>query len=119
MSEDRVIAKLIADTQAGKLVWEKSAGRDIKGGPEDIDYVYVCNWGTYRIGLICYTYQGYIADFDTYYPVNEAMLVLLDADETISYTFPTRNGLNDLFTAIQFQTAGVKNFLTDFLASQQ
>ena len=127
------VTNLIKLTQAGKLKW--SAGRADKNiGREDlrIETVFLAEYKNRNLRLFKYSYMveepGALerlisSDSSLYlgtkrkYPYWSSSITLEFIDEAARtlWTFPHTNALNDLFEAVQYQVAGVDEFLKEIL----
>ncbi len=120
------IAKMIKLTQDGKLVWqvEKSTISAKKHPDDQIEIVYSTSYKGKNLRLYERTYKRYLppsgiqvflsgkSEFDW---VSDVVLEFVSDTESPLWTFPKATALNDLLLSVQYQVAGVKDFLDDIL----
>ena len=124
------VVKLIDLTQEDKLKWKPEKPRSSLNRESDsiVDLVYVTNHKNKRLALYERKYKveepaHVISSSLTNlfgppsYPYWESRTILEFVDDKGNplWTFPHVNGLDDLFNAVKYQTAGVRDFLKDIL----
>lgn len=131
-----LVAKLLGLTQDGGIKWEAKKPRpSLTNDPERaVDLVYTTyiqgkHLGLYQVkhkfeapapGSLAAAmgdYSAYTRIFGTPPPKWkwDTILELIDDSGNCLWTFPSVSGLNDLFSAVQYQVAGVSEFLNDVL----
>ena len=125
------VTKLIKLTQAGELKWS-AAKTDKKTNREDIriETVFLTKLKNRILRLYKYSYMieepgpydrmfstdFYLASKRKYpYWASSIILEFIDEDGRSLWTFPQSNVLNDLLGAVQYQVAGVDEFLKEIL----
>jgi hypothetical protein len=107
------VAKLTELTQNGKLKW--NADEYVKA-PGSISPAY---FATYK-GRSLRLQKRRVSDEPTFFGRSEVrdqyVLEFLGAEGNSLWTFPEIDAIEDLFAAVQYQTAGVKEFLNDLLS---
>lgn len=118
--EQRLVAKIIRETQENKIKWETARQPSSLSGTERlIDYPFrtVINNKVFRI----YKYESkYWVDEDRFEWTSNYRLEIADAysDKSI-YAFPEFNSLSDLYTEASRQAAGIDSFLDDYLSDSK
>jgi hypothetical protein len=87
--------------------------------------VFVAKYGEKSLRLYERRFQEEFIDFDEFemrlVPKTEwrkaVVLEFIDDNGNGLWAFPSVEALNDLMSAVQYQAAGVKDFLTELLAS--
>lgn len=132
-----LVAKLLELTQDGKIKWDATRPRASLTNDPDlaVDVVYTTHHQRKRLGLyqikrryeappkgslsaIISGYSGYYRNILGTPPPKwqlDHILELIDDSGNCLWTFPSVSGLGDLFSAVQFQAAGVSEFLDDVL----
>lgn len=140
MSEDKntwidAVAKLIQLTQDGVLKWDATKPADtLKTQSDDsIDIVFLTTYKGKRLRLYKRTYTDYrpaklslaaqISRMGTLGAATEMeayreteFIMDLSSDGPARWSFPKVGPLRDLYSAVQYQVAGVKEFLSDLLS---
>lgn len=121
------VAKLIQLTQQGELKWtiDEPPVSFSKGPNARVEIVFVAKYGEKSLRLYERRFQEEFVDFDEFemrpVPKTEwrkaVVLEFIDDFGNSLWTFPSVEALNDLMSAVQYQVAGVKDFLTELLAS--
>lgn len=121
------VAKLIKLTQEGELKWtiDDPPSHFSKRPNARVEVVFVAKYGEKRLRLYEKRFQEEFVDFDEFemraVPKVEwrktANLEFIDENGNSLWGFPSVEALNDLISAVQYQVAGVKDFLTELLAS--
>jgi hypothetical protein len=121
------VAKLIELTQDGELVWEaQEPPFSFSKRPNfSAEVVFVCKYGEKNLRLYEKRIHEEVDDFDEFEmrPFTKIewkriiVLEFVDANANSLWAFPKVEALKDLFSAVQFQVAGVKDFLAELLAS--
>jgi len=121
------VTKLIKLTQEGELKWtvEEPPASFSKRPDAGVEVVFLSTHGDKRLRLYEKRFQEESIHFDQdeWLPVQvvewKKMIVLEFVDEIGNslWAFPAVNALNDLVSAVQYQVAGVRDFLADLLAA--
>jgi hypothetical protein len=121
------VAKLIQLTQEGELKWtiDEPPTFFSKRPNARVEVVFVAKYGEKSLRLYERRFQEEFIDFDEseMRPVPKVewrkavVLEFIDANGNGLWAFPSVEALNDLMSAVQYQVAGVKDFLTELLAS--
>ena len=121
------VAKLLELTQHGELVWslQEPPVSLTKRPNARIEVVFVTKYGEKSLRLYERRFQEEFIDFDEFemrpVPKTEwrkaVVLEFIDDNGNGLWAFPSVEVLNDLMSAVQYQAAGVKDFLTELLAS--
>lgn len=119
------VAKLIKLTQEGKLNWavDEPPASFSKRPNSRVDVVFQTTYGDKRLRLYERRYQEDTIDFDEFEmrPVQkvewrkDVILEFTDDAGNSLWAFPFIEALNDLVAAVQYQVAGVKDFLAELL----
>lgn len=133
--KDKVIefvAKLIQLTQDAKINWVVMEPRaNLKRHPEfPVDLVYTTIYKEKRLGLYqqraeYYTFGAMLSrsfgtsGYSGYSPTTRlgTILEMIDDGGNCLWTFQEVSGLNDLYSAVQYQVAGVKGYLDSVLGT--
>jgi hypothetical protein len=127
------IAKLIKLTQEGRIMWQAA---DKTGLPSDTDIsrsdsVYTAVYRNQRLRI--YRSLTRMRRDDTaawlrsmskpelgssYTWIHSVVLQFVDDDGRTKWTFPRNDALSDLLTAVQYQSAGVGEFINSLLAEE-
>ena len=115
--EQRLILKLIKETQEGKLQWKESSIKpsSMTGTERLINSPYLVKVNDKIIRLYKYDYRHY-TDYDEYV-LNEAYKLEFanhNASKSL-YSFPNYTQIGDLYTEVQRQVTGVEGFLDEYL----
>jgi len=123
------VTKIIKLTQEGNLKWSTSKIEKVETRDDiRIDTVFICKFKNKILRLFKSSFKVIKpGPFDFFtekffscarkYPYWESSITLEfidDAGITI-WTFPNINALNDLFKAVQYQVAGIDEFLNEIL----
>lgn len=121
------ITKLTKLTQDGNLTWtaHQPPSSFSKGPNSRVQTVFLTNYGDRRLRLYENRSQEEVIDFDEFEmrPIaklvwtKNVVLEFVDNDDNSLWAFPYVEALNDLLAAVQYQVAGVKDFLADLLAA--
>ena len=121
------VAKLIQLTQQGELKWtiDEPPVSFSKRPNARVEIVFVAKHGEKNLRLYEKRFQEEFIDFDEFemraVPKTEwrkaVVLEFTDDFGNSLWSFPSVEALNDLMSAVQYQVAGVKDFLTELLAS--
>jgi hypothetical protein len=121
------VAKLIQLTQEGELKWTIDEPPTLfsKRPNTRVEVVFVAKYGEKSLRLYERRFQEEFIDFDEFEmrPVPKVewrkvvVLEFIDDNGNGLWAFPSVEALNDLMSAVQYQVAGVKDFLTELLAS--
>lgn len=106
MADDKwikVVSKLNALTQDGKLTWEGPIELPTVGNSRTLAYV-----AKYKDRRIRVRKWG-STDF---------RLAIVDQDNAVLYSIPQVPGISDLYDSIAYQKAGVKEFIDDLLKEE-
>ena len=135
----KFVAKLIELTQDGKVVWSTiEPRRTLKSHPDyPVDLVYVTEYKEKRLGLYrqradyvtlgsllsgSFGTTGYSGFSGTSPQRNSrigTILEMVDYSGNCLWTFPEVSGLQDLYDAVQYQVAGVKNYLDSVISDDK
>jgi hypothetical protein len=123
------VAKMIKLTQDGTLLWTaEPASESMKHDPDD--RIMVVFRGSYKgtyLRLYRRTYKtthpamgilGALGSEETNWR-SQVILDLVDRTGLILWTYPQVSPLDDLLSAVQYQAAGVKDFLDDLLSDSK
>jgi hypothetical protein len=136
------VAKLLQLTQDRKLKWEPHSPPtylNLQPDRHRVEVAYETRFNDKAIRLYQVTYKverpradpyslttslslsqfgGYFGQSEPDYPywAKKTVLELLDESGFGAWTFPQSDVLNDLFDAVTYQVAGVKEFLDEILA---
>lgn len=128
-----VTAKLIQLTQSGSLKWSLATGDFSVAGYDGSDSAFIASYKNKILRIYRLTYK--VEDpgpgaFSTAsikiselvlgvkkYPYWTSMVRLefVNSDGKTLWTFPDTNALEDLYSSVQYQVAGVTEFLDDIL----
>ena len=121
------VAKLIKLTQEGELKWtiDEPPPSFSRRPNSRVEVVFVTNYGEKNLRLYERRFQEEFIDFDEFemraVPKTDwrkaVVLEFVDDNGNSLWAFPSVEALNDLMSAVQYQAAGVKDFLTELLAS--
>ena len=121
------VAKLIKLTQDGQLVWaaQEPPFTFSKRPNFSVEVVFACKYGEKNLRLYEKRIQGEVDEFDEFEirPVTKVewtkvtVLEFVDERGNSLWAFPKIEALNDLFSTVQYQVAGVRDFLAELLAS--
>jgi hypothetical protein len=121
------VAKLIQLTQQGELKWriDEPPASFSKRPNARVEVVFIAKYGEKSLRLYERRIQEEFIDFDEFemrpVPKTEwrkaVVLEFIDDNGNSLWAFPSVEALNDLMSAVQYQAAGVKDFLTELLAS--
>ncbi len=121
------VAKLIKLTQEGELKWTiDDPPPNFSTRPNArVEVVFVAKHGEKSLRLYEKRFQEEFVDFDEFEmrPVPKVewrkvvVLEFIDDSGNSLWRFPSVEALNDLISAVQYQVAGVKDFLSELLAS--
>lgn len=121
------VAKLIKLTQEGELKWtiDEPPVSFAKRPNTRVEVVFIATHGEKSLRLYERRFQEEFIDFDEFemrpVPKTEwrkaVVLEFIDDNGNSLWAFPSVEALNDLMSAVQYQAAGVKDFLTELLAS--
>jgi hypothetical protein len=121
------VAKLISLTQEGDLKWtvQEPPPSFSKRPNSRVEVVFTTKYGEKNLRLYEKRVQEEVIDFNEFemrmVPTvvwkKIAVLEFIDADDNSLWSFPDVEALNDLVSAVQYQVAGVKEFLTELLAA--
>jgi len=121
------VAKLIQLTQQGELKWtiDEPPPSFSRRPNSRVEVVFVTNYGEKNLRLYERRFQEEFIDFDEFemraVPKTDwrkaVVLEFVDDNGNSLWAFPSVEALNDLMSAVQYQAAGVKDFLTELLAS--
>jgi hypothetical protein len=128
------IAKLIELTQSGRLKWERAdtAGLTSDAETRKTEQIFSTVYRDQKLRIYrLSTLQERPAQFSAFvatslinkpsierYWAQRVVLQFLDADGKATWSFPKNDALDDLLTAVQYQTAGVNKFLDALLAEE-
>ena len=141
VSEERnrwidAVARMIKLTQDGTLEWEAMKPADsLKQEPDDIiDVIFQTTYRDKLLRLYKRTYIGHRpvskpfgADLASLlgvkretepYRATEVILDFVSNDGLPLWTYPNVAALSDLLSAVQYQVAGVKDFLNELLSDE-
>ena len=121
------VAKLLKLTQNGDLVWslQEPPANFTKRPNSWVDVVFVAKYGDKLLRLYEKRYQEDVIDFDEF-PMRQVMttewkktvvLEFIDGNGNSLWVFPYVQVISDLASSVQYQVAGVKDFLAELLAS--
>jgi hypothetical protein len=120
-----VIAKMLKLTQAGKLVWKSEQPPATFRNRSDrrVEIVFTTKYKEKNLRLYELSYQSEDIDINPYdnQPTvtltwySKPVLEIVDKFGIALWTFPKVSALSDLLSSVQFQVAGVKDLLDDFL----
>ena len=144
MSEERnkwidAVANMTKLTQEGQLIWtiEKLPFLTKSGPDETIDVVFRAIYKGKRLRIYKRRYKDYrpiksspfsgslvlqafgVEKEMEHYWATEVVMELVNDDGIALWTYPKVNALPDLLSAVQYQVAGVKDFLDDLLSNEQ
>lgn len=121
------VVKLIQLTQHGELKWEiDPPPQHFSKRPNTrVEVVFLAKYAEKRLRLYEKRFQEEFVDFEEYelrpVPLGEwrkvVVLEFIDEAGNSLWEFPAIEALNDLFSAVRYKVAGVKDFLTELLAS--
>jgi hypothetical protein len=121
------VAKLIELTQEGGLKWTiDEPPASLSRRPDArVELVFVAKYGEKSLRLYERRFQEEFIDFNEFemrpVPKTEwrkaVVLEFVDDNGNSLWAFPSVEALNDLMSAVQYQAAGVKDFLTELLAA--
>ena len=130
------VGKLLQLTQGRRLEWEPRnppAYFNLERERKRVEVVYEAEYKEKRLRLYQVSYKvdkpksldvlkelgAYLGHTETQYPywTKKTVLELLDLSGFGAWTFPETEVLGDLFTAVQYQVAGVREFLDEILAA--
>jgi len=121
------VAKLIKLTQDGNLVWQaQEPPFSFSKRPDaGVEVVFVSKHGERNLRLYEKRVQEEVEDFDDFEmrPVTKlewkkrVILEFIDENGNSLWAFPSLDALNDLASTVQYQVAGVKDFLAELLAT--
>ncbi|MBO6761124.1 MAG: hypothetical protein JJ909_09170 [Roseivirga sp.] len=115
--EQRLILKLIQDTQEGKLEWKESSiePSSLSGTERLINSPYLVKVNDKNMRIYKYDYRDY-TDYDEYVLNQAFKLEFANHNWTKSlYSFPNYTQLEDLYSEVQRQVTGVEGFLDEYL----
>jgi len=121
------VAKLLKLTQDGDLSWsvQEPPVSFTKRPNSRVDVVFVAKYGDKLLRLYEKRFQEDVIDFDEF-QLRQVMttewkktvvLEFIDGNGNSLWVFPYVQALNDLVSSVQYQVAGVKDFLAELLAS--
>ncbi len=109
------VAKLTALTQDGSLQWE---ARSPFGERSVVGLSYYTEYKHQRLRLERrMVVDEDAASFRRGSRVERIFLEFIDNDDNSLWTFPEVDALEDLYSAVRYQTAGAKAFLDDLLST--
>jgi hypothetical protein len=121
------VAKLIKLTQEGQLNWiiADPPASFSKRPNSRVEVVFVAKHGDKSLRLYEKRFQAEFVDFDEFEmrPVQKTewrktvVLEFIDEIGNSLWAFPSVEALNDLVSTVQYQVAGVKDFIAELLAS--
>ena len=116
-----VIAKLTKMTQENALIWRRSEVPEFFKNLENVkvEVIYLTKYKDKILRI----YEKRVKDFDygffgtgsTFKWSPHTILDFADPNGASLWVFPEVQGLDNLFSAVRFQVAGVKDFLKDLL----
>ena len=127
------ISKLIKLTQKGKLEWIQAENQyvpELKTENEKIYSVFHCYYKGKNLRISKRTYLSTVYNLKSAVQVGlglrkketewvtKVFLEMIDMAGKALWTFPDEEILNDLLAAVEYQVAGVKEFLTDILSEE-
>lgn len=121
------VAKLLKLTQDGELTWsvQEPPASFTKRPNSSVDVVFVAKHGDKLLRLYEKRFQEDVVDFDQF-QLRQVMttewkktvvLEFIDGNGNTLWVFPYVQALQDLASSVQYQVAGVKDFLAELLAS--
>ncbi len=120
-----VIAKMLKLTQEGKLAWKAEQPPAQLGGRSDrrVELVFTSIYKEKRLRLYQYAFQSEEVDVSPYDgSISRTMqwrtkpiLEIVDRSGAALWKFPNVSALNDLLYSVQYQVAGAKELLDDFM----
>lgn len=121
------VAKLLELTQHGDLTWsvQEPPFSFTKRPNSRVDVVFVAKYCDKVLRLYEKRFQEDVVDFDQF-ELRQVMttewkktivLEFIDSNGNSLWAFPYVQVLNDLMSSVQYQVAGVRDFLAELLAS--
>jgi hypothetical protein len=144
MSEERnkwidAVAKMIKLTQDGKIEWRQySSTADLKEDASDvIEAAFISDYGGKKLRIhrrvfrdsrptpkiigrgspTSIFFSESVPEMESY-RASEVRLEFISPNGNALWTYPNVNGLSDLLSAVQYQVAGVKDFLDEILKDE-
>lgn len=109
-----VISRLNRETQEGKLKWERSPARP---PGTDIDELYLAQFKNWTVGVYNRSFKDYSDETDEWFTNTELRVGLFDvATNELLFTVPEKEGVYELFQAVQKQYAKADEFAQAILA---
>lgn len=111
------ISRLVRATTEGRLVWTRPLSTSGLGGPDDrVLTAYETTHNDRRLVLFVTRRPAwYDPDSEHQHYADVPQLAVLEPDGSTGWVFPTRAGVDDLLDVVQYQSAGVDEFLDGLL----
>ncbi len=124
-----VIAKLVQLTQEGKLTWSSSNPSTTESvAGEQIESIFTTNYKRAKLRILRKRYKhepnispaflGFGSGAGPRW-ITETVLDMIDDGNFQLWRFPNVGPIDDLFSAVQYQVAGVKSFIENVLQDDE